>query len=153
MRILTGALIAIIGLAACGPVPSPAQNEAQAASDLIQRDAEYAANLEAASIKVAAEKADRAARATCLADHKADPSTLSQALALSDDWGRYRTAMLKTTAQLVCDDRCGVLEIEDQGGWMASPNRGAGYYFMYCGGQDHVRYRLYMNVSTGEISR
>lgn len=151
MRFLGGLAIAIIGLTACEPVPT--QDGAQAASDLIDRDAIYAANLEAAAVKVAAEKAERAARAACLADHDDNPAGLDAALSGSDEWTSHAAAMRQAAAQLVCNERCSLAELKDYGGWIASPNHGAGHYFTYCGGQDHVRYRVYLNVSTGVIGR
>lgn len=69
----------------------------------------------------------------------------------SDDFRLYRAQFTKAARELIEDGTCTVSDFEEMGGWMASPAKGQGTYFMYCGGMTTAN-RLYLNVHTGKVS-
>lgn len=91
--------------------------------------------------------------------HKARPSDPGEGasgddalVSQSDDYGRYRSQFSKAARQMIDEGTCTAADFEEMGGWMASPNRGVGVYFTYCGGMKTSN-RLYLDVATGKVSR
>lgn len=81
----------------------------------------------------------------------ADTAAADEALvAQSDDFRLYRTPFAKAARELIEQGRCSESDFLEWGGWMSSPSKGNGVYFMYCGGA-HVDNRLYLDVRTGEV--
>ena len=70
----------------------------------------------------------------------------------SDDYRLYRTQFTKAARDLIDNGTCTAGDFEEVGGWMASPVKGKGMYFMYCGGMTKAN-RLYLNVRSGKVSR
>ena len=70
----------------------------------------------------------------------------------SDDYRRYRAQFTKAARELIDNGTCTAGDFEEIGGWMASPAKGQGMYFMYCGGMTTAN-RLYLNVRSGKVSR
>jgi hypothetical protein len=70
----------------------------------------------------------------------------------SDDYPLYRAQFTKATRELIDNGTCTAGDFEEIGGWMASPVKGEGMYFMYCGGMTTAN-RLYLDVRSGKVSR
>lgn len=70
----------------------------------------------------------------------------------SDDFRLYRVQFTKAARALIEEGTCTASDFEEMGGWMASPTKGQGTYFMYCGGMTTAN-RLYLDVQTGKVSR
>lgn len=91
----------------------------------------------------------------CREGHQADWSKIDAALAAGDDVARYRTRQRDATLRLVCNMDCPLSAISYWGGWARSSNRGQGIYFTYCrmDAAEANRYRYYLNVNTGALTR
>lgn len=70
----------------------------------------------------------------------------------SDDYRLYRTQFAKAARDLIDNGTCTAGDFEEVGGWMSSPTKGQGMYFMYCGGMTTAN-RLYLDARSGEVSR
>lgn len=70
----------------------------------------------------------------------------------SDDYRLHRSQFAKAAGQLIEKGTCTAADFEEMGGWMASPDKGQGMYFMYCGGMTKAN-RLYLDVRSGDVSR
>lgn len=70
----------------------------------------------------------------------------------SDDYRLYRAQFTKAARELIDNGACTARDFEEIGGWMASPAKGQGMYFMYCGGMTTSN-RLYLDVRSGKVSR
>lgn len=70
----------------------------------------------------------------------------------SDDYRLYRTQFAKAARELINNGTCTAGDFEEVGGWMSSPAKGQGMYFMYCGGMTTAN-RLYLDVRSGNVSR
>lgn len=70
----------------------------------------------------------------------------------SDDYRRYHAQFTKAARELISNGTCTAGDFEEVGGWMASPAKGGGMYFMYCGGMTKAN-RLYLDVHSGKVSR
>lgn len=70
----------------------------------------------------------------------------------SDDYRLYRTQFAKAARELINNGTCSAEDFEEVGGWMSSPVKGQGMYFMYCGGMTTAN-RLYLDVRSGKVSR
>ncbi|ETK13526.1 hypothetical protein H097_27170 [Pseudomonas sp. FH4] len=70
----------------------------------------------------------------------------------SDDYRLYRSQFAKAARELIEKGACTAADFEEIGGWMASPDKGQGMYFMYCGGMTKAN-RLYLDVRSGNVSR
>lgn len=70
----------------------------------------------------------------------------------SDDYRLYRTQFAKAARELIDNGSCTAADFEEAGGWMSSPAKGPGIYFVYCGGMT-VANRLYLDARSGKISR
>lgn len=75
----------------------------------------------------------------------------------SDDYNRYKTQFIEAAEKLLSSNKCIDKDLLDNGGWVRSTSKGAGYYFTYClNGVDRYRTvqdRYYVNVFTGKVSR
>ncbi|MGN6525789.1 MAG: hypothetical protein ACTHL8_05325 [Burkholderiaceae bacterium] len=70
-------------------------------------------------------------------------------IADGDNFGKYRAAFIKGTAELVASHVCSVEDFKQQGGWMLDPTEKSGVvYFTYCGGMTSAN-RVFLNVRTG----
>lgn len=70
----------------------------------------------------------------------------------SDDYRLYRTQFAKAARELIDNGSCTAGDFEDAGGWMSSPAKGPGIYFVYCGGMT-IANRLYLDARSGKIGR
>lgn len=78
-------------------------------------------------------------------DVQFDQERLIRAVARSDDASIHLVKLGGAAQKLVRTGKCTVAEFEEEGGWVRSVSRGAGWYFIYCGG-DHRNNRIYFNV-------
>lgn len=70
----------------------------------------------------------------------------------SDDYRLYHIQFAKAARELIDNGTCTAGDFEEAGGWMSSPAKGDGIYFMYCGGMT-VANRLYLDVRSGKTAR
>ena len=70
----------------------------------------------------------------------------------SDDYRLYRSEFAKAARELIDSGSCTAGDFEDAGGWMSSPAKGPGIYFVYCGGMT-IANRLYLDARSGKTSR
>ncbi|WP_324747142.1 hypothetical protein [Pseudomonas veronii] len=89
-------------------------------------------------------------------DRPADPGAAANGddvlIRNSDDYRLYRSQFTKAARELIDKGTCTAGDFEEFGGWMASPDKGQGMYFMYCGGMTKAN-RLYLDVRSGNLSR
>lgn len=78
-------------------------------------------------------------------------ATDERLVAQSDDFRIYHAEFAEAARELIEQERCSESDFVEMGGWASSPSKGDGIYFMYCGGFS-IDNRLYLDVSTGEIS-
>jgi len=80
----------------------------------------------------------------------ADPSSgaigTAKLIAQSDDFRHYETEFVSAAEILMASKKCTAKDFINEGGWVASSNKGKGIYFTYCGGGSK---RIYLDVSTG----
>lgn len=70
----------------------------------------------------------------------------------SDDYRLYGAQFAKTARELIDNGTCTDADFKESGGWMSSPTKGQGIYFMYCGGMTTAN-RLYLDARSGKVSR
>lgn len=68
----------------------------------------------------------------------------------SDDLHLYKDQFVRAANDLISQGKCTKAEIQEMGGWGASPSRGRGHYFVWC---NSLRDRYYLDATTGRISR
>lgn len=74
----------------------------------------------------------------------------SKMVAQSDDFQTYESQFVTAAQALISSGDCTAKDIEDNGGWVKSTNKGQGIYFTYCsGGSD----RVYLDVNSGQTYR
>ena len=88
---------------------------------------------------------DAEARAPELREMPFDQERLIRAVAQSDDANSHLVMFGGAAQKLVRTGRCTVAEFEEQGGWVRAVSRGAGWYFVYCGGY-RSNHRIYFHV-------
>jgi hypothetical protein len=59
---------------------------------------------------------------------------LISGLSLSDDFNLHRAVFEKAARELITSKQCSAADFKEFGGFVRSPNRGNGHYFIYCGG-------------------
>ena len=69
----------------------------------------------------------------------------------SDDFGKYRSAFVKATEELVSSGRCMLDDFRQMSGWLKSTTtyRDRPVYFTYCGGLT-LSNRIYLDAATGQ---
>lgn len=72
--------------------------------------------------------------------------------AQSDDFRRYEAQFVTAAESLMASGTCSSSDFTAFGGWAKSWNKGAGIYFMYCGGMTESS-RIYLDVATGTTFR
>lgn len=72
-------------------------------------------------------------------------------LEASDDYASYAKAHCGAALQLIALGHCTARDFQNLP-WSASPGRGEGHYFVYCGGFTD-RHRFYHDVLTGRVGR
>ncbi len=77
---------------------------------------------------------------------------IQEAIAQSDDYDQYRAEFTEAAKVLLTSRRCGRYEMTQYGGFVKSQtHKNKPVYFTYCGGT-HLDNRIYIDVSTGELS-
>jgi hypothetical protein len=71
----------------------------------------------------------------------------------SDDYRIYKDVFARAASELIASGQCTRADFEEMGGWIKSENhRDQPIYFTYCGGM-RLQNRLYLDASTGKVSR
>jgi hypothetical protein len=71
----------------------------------------------------------------------------------SDDYGKYKDEFARAAADLIKSGQCSRADFQESGGWLKSmQHRNRPIYFTYCGGMT-LQNRLYLDASTGRVSR
>jgi len=87
------------------------------------------------------------------ADPAANASGTAALIAASDDYRLHKDAFVRATDKLIKDGRCTKKDFSEAGFLLKSTtHRDKPIYFVYCGGMQFSN-KLYLNVSSGEISR
>jgi hypothetical protein len=71
----------------------------------------------------------------------------------SDDYRLYKDAFAKAASKLIAFGKCSETDFKEIGGWMRSSNhKDKPMYFTYCGGM-RISNKVYLNASTGEVTK
>ena len=79
-------------------------------------------------------------------------SSIQRAISKSDDYATYQAEFTIAAQSLLSTGRCQLSELKEYGGFVKSQtHKNKPVYFTYCGGA-HLDNRIYVDVSTGELS-
>ncbi|MDJ0922091.1 MAG: hypothetical protein QNI84_13270 [Henriciella sp.] len=93
---------------------------------------------------------DQARIAACMAEHAADWVAIDEAITGSDHLGQHEDMLRLAASRLVCERKCSLRQLSEEGGfWSAGANR-PNLYFTYCGDGRADR-KHYVNAITGAV--
>lgn len=88
----------------------------------------------------------------CSKEVSVSEDQVKDAISSSEDFSKYEEKFLKSTASLIRDGKCSLMELKEQGGWAKSVinHKYQPVYFIYCGGL-RKKNRIYLNVENEKI--